>query len=338
MAPLNTNYPGVRATSAYSGLAYVAEQSLGRTWNTQYAQKHPLWDKLIKNGGGELVSVGASGLKLIAPIFGGAMDTTDFVGVTRANELTAITAATLSDGTQAEEPLAGYYSKSVRFSKKELDYAKNGNRGDIVTGRMDEITEMAYNRLMTDLYAGTAGAQDKIMSVNFPLSTSNTVHGMSQSSFDNWKSNVDSTGGVFDLTKFFGHIQDLRDKKSGNPDLAIFARAAAGVDIYSRVVNQLRSDTLVLVGPEYTGKINAAAASQYLYDGVVFMGDHWATAGEVLLLTTKSFVFGGDKAPKYLKNLEPLDSTPAFESIIMMDCALVCTSPRQNYRYTGITG
>ncbi len=335
---LNANYAGVQASSAYSGLAYVAEQSLERGWAKQYGAAHPFYDKLVKKGIKSLVSVGINSYKLIEPVWGGAMVLADFVGVTRLGELTAMGAATTSDGTQAEAPAAFYSSKSIRFTQSELDFAKNGNRGDIVTGRIEEAQKIAIDRFMTDLYDGGDASATSIIALNYVIATGNTIHGIDQATYANWRGNVDTAGGVFDLVKWFGHIQDLRDRYESMPDIGIFARASGGVDIYTRTVNQLKADTLVQVAPNQTGDLSVANYERYLFRGIEMIGDHWATAGEVITLDSSKWVLGGDKMPKLVKNLSPLDSTNAYESMLNWRIALLCKSPRANYRYTGITG
>ena len=332
----NANYAAVTAATAYSGLAYVAEQSVGRRWATQYNQKFPFLSKLMKRSG-QIQSVGVNSYKLIMPVYVGAMVVADFPGVTRANELTAASAVTTSNATQAEVPAAYYRSLSLRFSQSELDMAKNGNRGDIVTAKVNDLQDVMMRRIATDLYDGGDAGQNSIISIPFVLATANTVHGIDQATYTAWQGNVDTTGGAFDLEKFIKHLNVLSDEKDAMPDFAVFSANSGGADIYTRVTRLLSQDVQVMTGPSQSGTLSTGY-ERFVYRGVEFVRDHHAPAGEVYILDSSSWVFAADSdKPRFIKNLSPLDSTAAYETMLDYRCALGCNSPRRNYRWTGIT-
>ena len=283
------------------------------------------------------MGVGINSYKLIMPVHIGAMGVADFPGVTRANELTAAAAATTSDATQAEVPAAYYRSKSVRFSQSELDLAKNGNRGDIVTARVDEILNVMMLRMATDLYDGGDAAQSSIISIPFVLATSNTVHGIDQATYTSWQGNVDTTGGAFDLEKFVKHLNVLASEKDARPDVAVFSANSGGADMYTRVTRLLSQDVQVMTGPTQSGTLEMGYQN-FVYRGVTFVRDHHAPAGELYILDSSSWVFAAEsEKPRFIKNLSPIDSTAGYETMLDYRCALGCNSPRRNYRWTGIT-
>jgi len=271
------------------------------------------------------------------PVHIGAMVVADFPGVTRANELTAASAVTTSNATQAEIPAAYYRSGSLQFTQSELDMARNGSRGDIVTAKVDELLNMMMVRMATDLYDGGDAGQSSIISIPFVLATSNTVHGIDQSTYAKWQGNIDTTGGAFDIEKFTKHLNVLRDEKDANPDFAVFSANSGGADIYTRVTRLLSQDVQVMTSASQTGPLQTGY-DRFIYRGVEFVRDHHAPAGELYILDSSSWVFAADsEKPRFIKNLSPIDSTAGYETMLDYRCALGCNSPRRNYRWTGIT-
>lgn len=339
----NANYAPITATTAYSGMAYIAEQQEG-SWkkSTQYDQSYPTLEEFMHGGSAPIEAVTAKSVKMIMPVHLGAMVVADFVGVTRANEANAVAAATASNSTQAEVVLAGYWSRSVRFTDAEIEFAygqaqNGGIRNNVVWQRHEEIRDIAMQRLCTDLWDSGDAGQDSVMAVNFAIATGNTVHGIDQSAQANWRGNVDTAGGAFDLIKFQQHLQILRRQRGANPNLAVFAAPSGGTDLYVRAINLLGENVQVMTKQDQSGTLQRGFQA-FIYDGVKFIRDHWATAGTMLLTDTKSWIWGGDKQPSFYKKLAPLPSTPSVESMLKMRCSLGCSSPRKSYRWTGLTG
>lgn len=337
----NANYAPVTSTTAYSGLAYIGELLIGsKAWTSQYDEITPFLTKVIKNGRGNVQYAPDGSLKMIAPVWGGSMVAGDVVGVARNSETTALGYATASNGTQLEVPLALFMNKGIQFTATELAYAKDQGklgRGNVMEGRYNEVHHFFRKKVATALYAGATASTSTIMALNYAVATGNTVHNIDQSTYTWWQGNVDTTGGAFDLEKFDRHLSVLADEKDANPDMCILAAPSGGVDIYSKVKRLLGDDVYVMTKQDQGGTLSKGFKG-IEYCGVEFVRDHYATAGEVLILDTSTWVWGGDRAPKFFRNLSPLDNMPAFETIFEWRCALACKSPRRNYRWTGITG
>lgn len=327
------------AISAYNGLAYIAEQSISRAWKTQYEQNYPFRRRVIQNGAkGQIERTGANSLKLIFPVWPGAMVLADVFGQARNAEGTAVGYATASDGTQAEIPLARYTGKALKFTRSELDFAKKQSalgRGNIVEARMTEQIDVLDQRFATDLYAGTTESDIKVLSINHATKTTATVHGIPQTD-NNWASNVNAIGGPFDLEYFDRRLGVLREEKGSNPDMCILA-SSGGIDIYSKVKRLLGQDVMVMTGPQQGGTLKRGFET-FIWSGVEFVRDHWATSGEVIILDTSTWVYAGEDGPMWERNLSPIDNMLAYESIMTMQCAVGCSSPRRNERWTGVTG
>lgn len=331
MANENANYGGYNAsTQAARGLAYGVELQLERVWNSQFLNSHPVLDKFKKMG----ADASGVGPKLVFPVW--VASGTTAAGVSRANEVNAVTAAA-GGGSQAEVQIARYVSNQL-YTQSELDlYAKSStSRGSIMAGRAEELAEAFLDILTTDLFGSVGDDEDNILGIPFALQTSATLHGISQTSHANWKANVTLSTGTLDLTVIDRDLDILRKQKRAKPDMIVCSSST--VKVYELFKGLLTADTMVTRNSNTGGGELKGGYEEINYRGCDVVREHNAPNGELYILDSSTWGWYGDKSPKVLSDgIERLQGKLSYEHMFHLKCAVYCKKPRNNWRYTGIT-
>lgn len=332
----NANYVGVNAGTSYAALAYAVEQYVNMDWEKQYLRTHPFLDKVWQAGKGKKVSI--DGPKALIPIW--LSNGSSWSAITRANENADITAAQ-GDGTMAEAPWCNLVARQ-EFTQTELKRLRTYAhlRGSIIQGRADELSQGLLDTIITQMWTNQNAAENQITGLPYICSTSNTVHGINQSTDTTFASNVTTSAGLMTEVMLDSAISKLRREKSSKPDcIAVAALASGGsIDLITRIKSVLSASTLLM------RNVNEAAGTQkYGYDnfefrGCTVFGDQFMTNGEVYILDSTKFVLVGDMKAKAVRMGEPIPKRLAYENVYECPIQLMCAAPRAQWKFTGVSG
>jgi hypothetical protein len=331
----NANYAGYQGSPAQAarGLA-VAYEAIFKdaSANPQFLQQFPFLEAVVKRmKGGRPYSV--QGSKLTFPVW--PTDSSVWTGFTRAQErTTAITAGT-GDPTLGEVQISKYYARQEHtFSEMSL-LQKSGPKQkiDLIKGRAAEVQNGLKSKLQTDMCSSQDAAENIVLGVPFALATGNTVHGISQSNVY-WRANLTAIGGVLTLARVDADIDFLQRNRGANPTHMMLATTTQ--DLYSKAKDFLGSNLMVTQPVSGGGDTMRLGQDRFIYRGIELIGDHFMPAGEVWILDANSWMFHGDLVP-VSHGENQVDTKPMVEHIFECTAALICKSPRSNFRYTGAT-
>ncbi len=325
--------------------AYAINQVLTKNWIQQHTAACALYAK-IKDAGSQFHKgnhINKNSLKLMVPImFVGP--THGAAGVADASELTADSG--LTDTTvgfsQAAYNITHYrYSMNLRDSENKL--AGNGAYGNILQGKIDQMSTSFRELMATDIEGTAADSRTALMGVEYAVATGNVVGGIDQAAASSatlyWRGNRTAVGGALTLTPIDSMYTTIRLKADGlgaayTPDL-ILAGYSSTISVYDRFYSLLSGAERV-VNQEFNGKFGF---SSFSYRGMDVVASQRITSGTMQMLTTKSWYYDGDMMPVLAS--QPGGVIPGTDARYwtynMWGC-LAVDAPRVNGILTGITG
>ena len=196
MSQINSNY-------SYE-LGMAIEQAMGSEVINAFSPSQPIVSSLLNKGrrsdlNNERAARLMNGLsvdshKAIIPV---RAVTTSASGMSRSDSFNTGLTPEFRDNSKVG--IAAYttakYREVIAFDTDEQELLSNPSttRGyDIVESAMANSTAAIYDLIENDLYSSTVESESKVMGFPYFLSTSNTVGGISQTTFTNWAANVDA--------------------------------------------------------------------------------------------------------------------------------------------------
>jgi len=328
----NANYGGFDASNDWAkNAAFAIEKQLTTRWTHAQAQVHPLLAVLKRNGLNWNKGSDVSGLKMLKPVVV-AGPTTAAAGVTDANELNAMTYNSTANFTQAEAEFAHYRNNfTLRDSERQL--LEGGARGNILQGKTEQLEEDFKSVMQGHLSGSGAGTRSALMGILQPLSTSNTVGGISQTSYANWRSNVTTSVGTLTLQGVATMIDTIASFGPG-PDLLICSAPASGFNSYGKM--RLLIENAVVYNDPNNALVKAGVAS-FSYMGMAIVKDHRMATGNMAFLDTRTWYWRGYDAPKLVRK-DGIQATDATEFVFNFWGSIACFNPKHNGLFTGVTG
>lgn len=305
--------------------AFGTEIMVSMKWENVWLRKFALLAMLQMGGanfnkGGDL-----NGTQMLLPILE-ANSSTAATGVATANEFTAITPYATNGATQAAYQIAHY--RHAFYVKASETKQINNKRGNFMDLKVQQLNDSFINLLANDLAGTAADSESNVLGIQQPLSTSNTVGQINQSTDTDWQSNVQTGVGAFSLDLLDWGI-DAVDNRAGKVDLILlaysasnnlFAKARAAIAPAERLVNQ-----------EFKAKYGFTNID---YLGATLVSDGRLTAGVIAGFDTSTWYWHGDTSPKPV-TIERYPGTDAMEHMYNLWCALGTNNPAKNFRETG---
>lgn len=328
----NANYGGFDASNAWAvNAAFAIEKQLTTRWTHAQAQVHPILAAIKQNGLNWNKGTDVNGTKMICPIVLTG-PTTAAAGVTDANELSAMTYNSTSGFTQAEYEFAHYRSNfTLRNSEKKL--LTGGSRGNILEGKVKQLTEDFMRVMQAHLSGASIGARAALMGILYPLDTDATVGGISQTSYANWRSNVTTGVGTLQLQNVATMIDTITGFRDG-PDLLICSAPAGGFNSYGKM-RSLIETAVVYNDPD--NEMVKAGVARFSYMGMAIVKDHIMATGNMAFIDTKAWYWRGDTQPQR-EDVQRVPATDAYEFVYNFWGSLGCSDPKANGLLTGVTG
>ena len=280
------------------------------------------------------------GRAAVIPILGVAA-TTGAAGVADANELTADTLSVTNGFTQAEYNFTHMRMPlTLRNSEKKLlSGPKGAYRGNIVDGKIMQMTSSFRELIETNFAADAVDSRTAQMGVRYAIGhTNSTVGGIDQNAQSWWRGNQIAVGGAISLLNLDNAIHTINTKadgtgKCGAPDLAI-AYYSSTLDIYGRI-HALINPAERIVNAQFKAEYGFL---NFNYRGIDFVMSQRIASGEIQVLSSDSWYYGGDEMPYQAVPDAVIPGTDSIVKEYTMWNFLGVDQPRVNCLLTGITG
>lgn len=319
----NSSYVGLAATSI--------EQSVRDSWSMVWTAGHPLISaifdqKMNFNKGFEI-----KGKSMLLAVMGDDQ-TNPVAGVASgASELSAMTYNTGNGLSQFNYNFGHYRGNyTILESEKKLN---NNARGNLLEAKKMQVIGSYMNALSNHLSSATADASNnsRILGLYQPLSTSNTVGGISQTTDPQIAAYVKTGAGAFTLQLVDDALDAIRANtnlhRNVKPDLAL-ASYAAGNNVYGYWKSAI-APAQRLMNVEFQTKYGI---ENYVYQSVMVAQENRIAntlSGSVALLSTATWFAYIQKEPTFAP-LQRIPATDAYEQVITGWNALGTNDPGMN--------
>ena len=303
-----------------------------------------LWDNSQEPGGDYQFRVEEGGLPDAVKInvWGSPQNysagVTPVAGVTRANQVTALTPSVATTATNAKYTTAHY--QGIAWLN-DNDVSKNSGPYqmiDLAEQVVGQVKAAFFELVANHLEDGTAGAEDRIMAINYALANSGQVGGIDQTDSTNnawWRAQADATVEVIN-TGVIDRAYDLCTFNTGMstgiskmaPDVAFLGPGTNGGNTYTTIRQELKQSQRVEVEDMLKG-----GAKYILYNGMRCFRTTRITAGQALILNSSTWALRlGSKTPKPVApTFVPSSGRPGmYERGYNWYQALACYSPKHN--------
>lgn len=315
---LNTNYSGLAASSM--------EVSATKAWSYVWTQGHPLLK--ILDGRGTNFNRGFSkrGKYMVLPVVGAEVDN-PVDGVSDANQFNAMTLNTDDKLTQAQYDIAHYRGNYTIPATDALDNNELGNRMD---ARQRNLLESFKNAISGDIASSNNGTREAVLGLVHLLSTSNSPGNINQSTYANWRAQVTTGAGSFDIGLIDEAMNAVMRLDRADVDV-LLAASVAGNDVYQAIVDTI-APSQRFMDPDLV----KFGVKNVIYNGAAVVRDNRGTSGNVLGLSTKTWFAGIDKKPKFHEP-QLVNATDGKFVAVTAFAVLGCNDPGSNFRVSGIT-
>lgn len=322
--------------------AFAIEQSLTKKWSMLWTSSHPFIAILAGMGLNFNQGITVNGLKGLLPVMG--------------DDQTVPVAGVASGSTEISSPMtpnytAGFSQYAFNFAhyrgnytilESEAKLIANGTRGDLLEGKRRQLQASFMNAVSNHFASATADAADnsRPMGIYYPLSTSNTVGGISQSTDTQTAAYVKSSAGPFDLSLVDDAYHSLKSKGNVDrdyaPDVALASYSTTN-DVYgkwkSAIAPNLRysndtvtkygvSDNFVHAGGGFTVAMDSRIAD--------------TLSGSIALLSSATWYVYMDKKPR-MHAPERVAFTDGYEVAATAWVFTGCNDPGMNALIRDIT-
>lgn len=341
MAFGNADHLGVIGTTTASTAALATDKAVTKKWENNQVYSHALLAK-IKEGGtnwnkGAIVQGNAALFPLIGSL-GTASNT--FAGAARSSELTPMTANTTSGLTMARFLIA-YHRGNITYTPSELKLLKDGDRGNLIDGRVEQFLETVRQRYSTDIASTTNGSDSKVLGLKYALSgtSATALGGIDASDSDNawWRAAYTASTGTLTESTLRKAINGSM-VVGGKPDLILASNGGgATFDTFDKVMSFVQpSERLVNIG----GGVAKYGFNTFMFRGIEVCMDYYLAAGgnngELLILDSSKFHWLGDVQPESHPD-ERIIGTGGVEKFYESWNCLGVKNVRAQVRLAGIT-
>lgn len=337
---MNSNYPNLPVIHAIEQV--ISRGNLADSANIS----HPLIS-LLKNNGllyndvstaglSFQVESGIRGSKAIVQV---QLSNITATGITNDGMLVETTASRLTSAmvNWAEYPFSTYNSKFA-LTHREQQYLEGNDlqRGVGILESNVKATMGGFHTLVdSDLNSNTTGSESKVMGIRFPLSTSQTVGGISQSAAASWQANVDTTAAAISLDVLRSGMSMCESNTALNGyrgvDLIILTEKS-GSRLWSTVAG------LIGARQQLPGGDGNLGFPYITLDGAIIAKNPNGVSGEALFLNTKSWFAYSDPQPTLVGDgPQKLDGRAAFEYDFVWTWMLGVSAPKLNGVRTNLT-
>lgn len=324
----NTNYVG--------NAAVAINVSLSKDWTWLPFRANPLLMIMKAKGTNfnKRVRLNADGNKVLFAVAGDDQTNVPAGVAPGSDEISAMTANLITGLTQAEY-FRAQYRGNYTILESEIETLSQGSRGNILEAKKDQALKSFLNVLAGHVSDTNADTSSRILGLRQPLSTSNTVGGISQSTDTDWAAQVDTTGGNLTLAKVDRHLNKFYrfTEDNANPiDLLLCSTNPSGIDTYQVLVDQ------VLPHLRVTNEFMKTKFGIEVLEhrGVMMARDHRAPVNRVDFLSTKTWWAGIPEKPTF-REKDQIQLTTAFAQVFFGWCYLACQNPQHNGSLTNLT-
>lgn len=319
--------------ATYTGLAaFTIEQTIQRDWSLVWVSAYPFLKILDMDKSNFNRGFSVSGLKMLLSVMGDDL-TNPAEGVLDNAETTPMTANTTNGFSQFAFNFA-HYRGNYTITESEATLAANGGRGDLLEGKKIQFLNSFKTKLSTHVAGSAIDARNSVLGMGQPLSTSNTVGGISQSTDTLIAAQVLTGYGPFSLSAIDVIADSIGALDRKEADM-VFAAHGNGstTNVYAKIRDQ--------IGPSERFENTNDFAVKYgiksmVYGGLPIIRDNRITGGTLRVIASKSWYAYFPKKPKLLP-LKQIDLTDAFNQMGTMWAALGTNDPACNGLVSGIT-
>lgn len=335
----NPNYQ----TSDYT--AFAIEQVLKRDWEFQVTAACPILACIKDRGLNWRKGYEVQGLAALVPLVFTDISTltSGNAGIADANEIpTSFPTFDATEGFTHARFEYTHFGRSLTIKESERVVAggTNGARGNLIDGKIKQFMGKMAS-IMADQVSGAAnGSRTTLGGVDYAIATNNTYGGIDRTQSGNayFRGNVDATGGTVSFVPInnaydgiLRHANEEGDTEA--PDLMLLSNPAGGVNLYGRF-RELIAPSERFTHEDFKVKFGIA---NYNYMGMKAVMENRGTGGQVKILTTSTWVFGGQEIPRELL-AQRIIGSDAEERRFVQWAFVGCKQPRRNIRLTGFTG
>ncbi len=325
--------------------AFAIEQRLQRDWEIQYCKSNPLLACIRDGDLNFRKGYTVSGTKAIVPvIFSGSGLDENNIGIADGNQIPG--AWPTFPGTQGFSQFEfayGHFERSMTIlsTDRKLGGGTSGARGNLIDGKTTQLMadwKIAYAQMIS---GGAADSRTRLVGVDYAIATANTYGGVDRTAAGAaWaRGNVAAAPSPI---LGFPAINDLFDTLSSEtgedgaedaPDLLMLTYPAGGVNLYSKL-RELIAPNERFMHEDFQAKYGI---SHFDYMGMKCVKETRGAGGQVKMLNTKTWVWGGQEIPEQLEEIR-IPGSSAKERRFEAYNFLGCKAPRKNGRRTGFTG
>lgn len=270
-------------------------------------KKHALLDHL-KQGGG--VKKYPGGTKIRVPLmyssnstvmtFGGA----DTLDLTYQNTLDA-----------AEYDYEMYNASIVFTLEDELKNSGEPQVMSLIEAKIKQAEMSMSERLNQDLFNGTA-AQGEVIGLDTMISTSTEIGGISGTTYDWWRGNVDATGETLSVADM-RTIKNSSNLGNGGSNVSIIVTTQT---LYEKYNSLLTATYSMSPSSSESKRLGDGGFATVEFEGVPVVFDESATSGSMYFVNKDNFKLGVHTDANFArrKKAEPADQHIHVEHIVFM--------------------
>lgn len=316
--------------------AVAVATPFGKTWHHLLAKSDPVLALIISGGNFNTNSDVTSDGRFTVPIISANTGVT-YGGVTRANQLTAMSRA-LQVGPSAAEYEIAHYRGLYVITAEEENFLKGGAgtyRGNILESKRIQVEDTVQKLMAGNTMGSQNGSRTAHMGILRALATANTVGNIDQSTSSMWQSNVNATGGPIALDTIDRMVDDCEVR--GKVDLIIASKGNTGPNIHQAILALIRGQEIIMNNGGALAKYGFKAAE---YAGVPIVGSRYfptATTGSVVCLSSRNWFARGSLKPNFMSPNQ-VDGTDSHEVVFNHFFGLGTNDPGANGLISGLVG
>lgn len=352
--------------SNYAGLIVQSAEVLLRTnFRHVYQNSHPVLAAITGDKDGRNFNKGqvqatsggpVRGLKMLLPVVTQPMQS--------AGSAVGVSAQIFTPGSESFEgfddaldptprvglTMAAYeyscYRAAFAITEEDFKLAENAGssqRTALIKPLVDQMKYDFRDQIASDLQTSTVESRSKVIGIPYVTATSNSPGGISQSTYTNWASNVQTGIGNFTYAPIDKFITRISIRKTGlrNAGLNLIAASAnPSGDVYDTWYEAVAASQISMATSD---KMLNYGYTNFTYRGIPVVPDPDLAAGSAHGFSLDSWWFNGDLVPVWANQraggdmLNRVDKTLKFEAQAVVWCAVGCDDPGANCRWTGFT-
>lgn len=321
--------------------AFAIEQRLKRDWTAQYTKASALLacihDKDLKFQKGYTVS----GTKAIVPTIyaGSGLDKTNMGVADNAQIPSAWPTFRATTGFTQLQFEYSHLVSNMTILSTEKKFAANGARGNLIEGKVSQLMSDFKSGISEMISGNQADSRTSLVGVDYVIATANTYGGVDRTQAGGaWaRGKLDTTG----TTIGFVPINNMYDSIMTEADIGLDAEAPdlllltniGGTNLYGRF-RELIAPSERFENNDFKVKYGI---SHFMYMGMKCVMQNRGTGGQFKMLTTSTWIYGGEETPHELQAQRIIGSS-AEERMFEIYNFLGCDKPNANGRGTGFTG